>query len=334
MRFVKKGTIRLSWPAVHNRYGHGRPLTSIEHHLYREIAAAYGRGEQAAPQTDRFDLQGGSGLMFAGGIAHPDGTGGMSANPMPIDRSGGQSVFFDREPCEYAPELFARISAREQPDYLVCCYESYPLTDKINAALSMQKALQLNSALTFSIADAGPLGSIMAVDWAEVVRRCVWVACLEQAADPQEPDFASVYTRADAIAAFQLSPHAGELRVAAYGIAQRDELPSGGLTVSELAEDACGLIDDTLRTCGVDAAETTILTQAVAPGYVDRMRQRYERVLCEPDNRNLATAAPYYGLASFRASGATRFALLHMAEPARGVGCILVERVPSARLQG
>lgn len=315
MRFVKKGTIRLSWPTVHNRYGHGRPLTSIEHHLYREIAAAYGRGEQAAPQTDRFDLQGGSGLTFAGG-------------------SGGQSVFFDREPCEYAPELFARISAREQPDYLVCCYESYPLTDKINAALSMQKALQLNSALTFSIADAGPLGSIMAVDWAEAVRRCVWVACLEQAADPQEPDFASAYIRADAIAAFQLSPHAGELQVAAYGIAQRDELPSGGLSVSELAEDACELMDDTLRMCGIDAAETTILTQAVAPGYVDRLRQRYERVLCEPDYRNLATAAPYYGLASFRASGATRFALLHMAEPARGVGCILVQRVPSARLQG
>lgn len=347
MQFFKKANVFLSWPAVCRDYGHVRPLQSIEHRLYGHVIRSFS-GEPvvaegaglSSPASDTCEsshqIEGQSGLPPVSQLEYqPELHSTVQA------RQAGEATHFEcpeqaslqlrLEPCEYAAELFSSLGRREhaeelQPEYLVCCYDSYPLTDKINAALYMQKLLHLNESLTFSIADVGSLSPVMAIHWAASTSAAVWMVCMEQLGlHGLEYVPSGEFPMADAIAACRISPEQGDWRVVGYACMQPDQVEPR-VSGSVLARRTVDFVLDVLHRLDIPMEECALLTQAVSEQYVRELEARMDYVITGTEEVNLSTAGSLYALDTLRSTGTTlRYAVLHMADPVRGLGCIVLE---------
>lgn len=360
MQFFKKANVFLSWPAVCRDYGHVRPLQSIEHRLYRHViqpfsgdptVVAEGVGmSYSISDTSQspHQIEGKLGLPPASQL---EGQPELHSSVQSEIQSGVQSRVQSRqageathtecpeqaslqlrlEPCEYAAELFASLGRREyaeelQPEYLVCCYDSYPLTDKINAALYMQKLLHLNESLTFSIADVGSLSPVMAIHWAASTHAVVWMVCMEQLG-LHELEYvpSGEFPMADAIAACRISPEQGDWRVVGYACMQPDQTEPR-VSGSVLGRRTVDFVLDVLHRLDIPVEECALLTQAVSEQYVCELEANMDYVITGIEEVNLGTAGSLYALDTLRSAATTlRYAVLHMADPARGLGCIVLE---------
>ncbi|UFJ42419.1 hypothetical protein LOK74_08010 [Brevibacillus humidisoli] len=291
--YVEKDKLFLSHPAVCREYTDHRQLDGIAYECYKQLRQRYTAGEQQVPSE--------------------------------LDT---ERLFFPDEPCRLAATLIRSKPDRE-PDYLICCYDSYQLTNYISPALYIQHALGFYRSESFSVADMGVFAPLLALEWVRATRSEALMVCMEQVYDRIESWEGRRYPRADALAMLSVSTRQGAYQVICYeqqlvDPAGRGE--DGSIDDKTLARAACQLIDTELVRLQLPIRDVTV----VVPGYSERYEQafsrRYPHVYRRSDRRNLATADGFYSLEAISgtASAANPYVLLSLADPRGSVGMLLL----------
>ncbi len=270
MRFVERAHLCLSWPQTYNVYVSRRELGSAESRVYDKIAELYELGAV-----------------------------GKSDPPAPAQTAR----FFSHEPCESIATLFSGAQAGLPPAHLVCCYASYPLTDKINALLYMHKMLRFPRSRPVSFSDAGSLSPLVALRWAETVREDVWVICMEQIGEYDGPAKGEdrFFPKADAFALGRLSPDDGDWRILGYAMEPFDLATLRGIGhPGVLAKRAGELIDDLLAEAGIGRAAVTLVPRLLHPAYLRELGHGFKIIRRKAPMLNRGTADAFYGLSELR----------------------------------
>lgn len=262
MPYVEKDNLFLSLPAVFRAYTDERRLSGVTYETYQQLRVCYGMGE-----------------------------------PLTSPRRYNEPLFFPEEPFRLAASVANSIRSA-QPDYLICCYDSYPMTNFVSAALYIQFTLGWKRTESFSIADMGIFAPLLALEWVRATRGEALLVCMEQVYDWIESCEGSRYPRADALAVLSVSVgRRGPWQVVAYEQRWVELEDSGGdpyRADSRLAVAACTLIDELLRSMQLPAQQVTVVVPGFSDCLTEAIRKRYPDVYQRRDRRNLATADCFY----------------------------------------
>jgi hypothetical protein len=238
--------------------------------------------------------------------------------------------YFDKEPCTVLEELKEQISHLTIPDYLICVYNHYPVTEKLSAALYLQKLLKYKNTQVFSIADFGALSPILAIEWANDTRNTILCVCLEQIYSPY--DSLPRYPLADAFSIIKVSSHVSPLRILAYDY-RYIELPfNASITLQDqkIVEETCNMNNEILNQLKFASSKVVNLIQTFSDHYVTEMKRTTKHLFIRPVKMNLSTADLFYALEDLLQSSCDNdeeYILLNFADPRGMIGCILIERL-------
>ncbi|MBO8162740.1 MAG: hypothetical protein H0Z34_03345 [Brevibacillus sp.] len=216
------------------------------------------------------------------------------------------------------------------PDYLICCYDSYQLTNHISAAMYVQYSLGLKQTQSFAIADMGALSPLLALEWVRLTRSEAMLVCMEQVYDRMESWEGTRFPRADALAMLSVSSRQGTYRVIAYEQQEVSFHPWEPAADERLAAASCQLIDNQLVDLSLDPDDVTVVVHSYSDLYLRLVSHHYPHVCCRADRRNLGTADCFYTLHELAGEETKRpFLLFVLADRRGGVGLLLVRCLTS-----
>lgn len=239
-------------------------------------------------------------------------------------------AFFATDPRVYVKGLLdkQRLDFGE-PDYVIHCYDSYPLINRYSSVLYHKKALSFRQAQAFSFCNQGAMSPVSGIRWADIQSCSMMMICSEQIYDAAECwRLSEGYPRADALALFQVTPHSTDLQLLMYGTTRYAPVNdhSGQLT----ADHSFSFINAMLDGYGIHHEICTIVPQSVSDHYEASMCEIYPNLFCKRDKVNLSTCDVWYSLEELYHVGIeTPFIVLNPVDTIRKqVGCILLRYEP------
>ncbi|TYS60624.1 hypothetical protein FZD47_20670 [Bacillus infantis] len=237
-----------------------------------------------------------------------------------------KDLHFDREPCTVLNDFKNQLSLFK-PDYLISCYNHYPVTKKLSVALYFQKIMEYKDAQVFSIADFGAISPILAIEWSNISDSEVLLVCLEQISSPYDP--LPRYPFADAIAAFRITRRHSPLQILAYDYRNIPLYSDDSVQLHDwkLAEESIKMNNEILSELNISLNNVTTIIQSYSKDYTIRMKQENENLVFNSIKKNLSTADVFYSLETFLQTDTinTEYVLLNFVDFRGKIGCLVME---------
>lgn len=237
-----------------------------------------------------------------------------------------KDLHFDREPCTVLNDFKNQLSLFT-PDYLISCYNHYPVTKKLSVALYFQKIMEYKDAQVFSIADFGALSPILAIEWANISNSEVLLICLEQISSPYAP--LPRYPFADAFAALKVTRRHSPLQILAYDYRNIPLYSDDSFRLHDwkLAEESIKMNNGIIKKLNISLNKVTTIIQSYSKDYTIRMKQDTENLVFNSIKKNLSTADVFYALESFLQSDTidAEYVLLNFVDFRGMIGCLVMK---------
>lgn|GEM_PF-4043410 len=202
-------------------------------------------------------------------------------------------------------------------EYILVCYDSYPLMDKLYPPLFVRNSLQAKKSLAFSFSNQGGLSPITAIHYGNIQKKNLLLVCMEQLWDYEEPK-AERITRSDALSVVHLHPTMGSLEILYYGIMLNE---SSSISIRSIFS----AIEKIMLKAGISTDSLTIIPRSFSDHYTEAIRRKYPDVYMHQDQKDYSTADLFYSLSDYMKYSKKRkpYILLVFLDDI-GTGCLIM----------
>lgn len=292
MLFVERANLFISVPRTYRVYVTNHEVSFNQHEIYSEIERSYGYSNYRTKLVKN------------------------------------RERYFMNEPFTYINQVITGISSRE-PECLICCYDSYQLSDRTTPPLYVKKFLNYKKTVAFSITDQGAISPLSALDWLKLIH-CKYglILCMEQIYSHKEGLKKGCYDKADALSLIEVTNEQGDYQVYGYGYITLGKKSLINNISKRLAENSSTLINALLDKNSIHVEDTIILAHNFSGTYQNELKKKYNIYSRDDIAFNLATADPFYSLEDV--SNANNlfppYIVLTFVDSRGSVGCLLLKR--------
>lgn len=206
-----------------------------------------------------------------------------------------ENIYFNKEPFTFVKNLSPIIPSNLE--YLICCYETYQLSNLVFPPLFIKKTLELNNNVNvFSVTDSGSISPLIAIEWSIMTNCDTIIVCLEDIYSKEESYVKDGYNRADSLALFNVTKNKNPLQIIEVGHYNRHQSAYKFPDYKNAIDTLIMLTNEILCRNGLEKENTLIIPQVFSKNFINKVIKEYPHVYFHSLNKNFATSDPFYSL--------------------------------------